>query len=158
MQTTATDQKNLLTKKGMKELRKDISQLEHERQRVMQSLREGDRKFDHDGRLRHIDQVSAVESLDDEIREKKYIIEHAVLINNNHPKKAVDVGSIVDLVDEHDQLRRFTVVNSFEANPSNGRISNLSPLGRSLIGKTVRDIIEYNCGKDICSWKLVKIS
>lgn len=158
MENTTTDQKILLTKKGMKDLRKKISQLEHERSQTIQALREGDRKFDHDGRLKHIEQVSAIESLDDDIRDKKLILEHATLVSSKRQRNKVDIGSVVDLIDEKNQLRRFIIVNSFEANPSRGRISNLSPLGHNLIGKTVRDIIEYHHGNVTRMWKLVRIS
>ena len=37
---------------------------------------------------------------------------------------------------------RYTIVGSAEADPFKGRISNVSPLGKALLGKKLGDIIE----------------
>lgn len=52
----------------------------------------------------------------------------------------VGVGALVTVldIDENEEME-FTLVGSAEADPMNGRISNESPLGRSLIGRRVGD-------------------
>jgi transcription elongation GreA/GreB family factor len=47
-------------------------------------------------------------------------------------------------------------VSSIEANPSDGRISFKSPLGQSLLGKKIKDSIEWGMGKN--NMRLTRIS
>jgi transcription elongation GreA/GreB family factor len=70
----------------------------------------------------------------------------------------VAIGSVVDLIDQQGRLVRYTLVESIEANPSDGRISAASPLGSTLIGKTVKDIVEWGNGLNHTSLQLVKIT
>jgi transcription elongation factor GreA len=49
----------------------------------------------------------------------------------------VTFGSTVLLEDGDGKRVRYQIVGSDEADPANGRISVLSPLARTLIGKTV---------------------
>jgi transcription elongation GreA/GreB family factor len=58
----------------------------------------------------------------------------------------VAIGSVVDLIDTQGKLIRYTIVDSLEANPSDGRISVKSPLGQSLLGKQIQDVIEWTAG------------
>jgi transcription elongation factor GreA len=44
--------------------------------------------------------------------------------------------------DGHEE--QYTIVGSAEANPSQGRISNESPVGRALLGKRVGDEVKAN--------------
>lgn len=70
----------------------------------------------------------------------------------------VAIGSVVDLIDQKGHLVRYTLVESIEANPSDGRISAASPLGQTLLGKTVKDIVEWGNGLNHNSLRLVKIT
>ena len=62
----------------------------------------------------------------------------AIIIEGNHPRGVVGVGSHVT-VQEHDvdEPEKYHVVGSAEADPANGKISNESPLGKALLGKRV---------------------
>ena len=47
----------------------------------------------------------------------------------------VGLGSKVEVYDiEFDELMKYTIVGSAEADPMNGRISNESPVGMALLG------------------------
>jgi transcription elongation GreA/GreB family factor len=65
---------------------------------------------------------------------------------------------VVDLIDQQGRLFRYTLVDSIEANPSDGRISVVSPLGSHLVGKTVQDIVEWSTGKSDNTLRLVRIN
>ena len=51
----------------------------------------------------------------------------------------ITFGSTVMLEDENGKEVRYQIVGSDEAEPANGRISIMSPLARTLIGKRVGD-------------------
>lgn len=157
MKTTITEKTTLLSKKGMKELKKNIIQLEHDRQKTLQSLHEIDKTAGHDEHLSRIYMVFNLEGIEDDLAEKKSILSTAQLLPNRQNRLQVAIGSVVDLIDIHGRLFRFKIVDSFEANPSDGRISTLSPLGQNLIGKTIRDIVEWSNGLKTNRLKLVRI-
>ncbi len=158
MNTTITEKITLLSKKGMKELKKAIHQLEHDRKKAIQSLRELDKSLGHDERLDRVEKLASLESIESELDDKKMILSSSKLIPNKRTRLQVAIGSVVDLIDKHGHLFRYTIVDSIEANPSDGRISTASPLGRNLIGRTVKDIIMWGNGKRYNQYQLIRIS
>lgn len=148
----------LLSKKGMKELRKSIAQLEHDRQAMSRSLREGEKTTGHDDRFERNEKLVRLESIESELSEKQHALNRAKLIPSRRTRMKVAIGSVVDLIDQQGRLVRYTLVDSIEANPSDGRISALSPLGSTLIGKTVHDIVEWGNGLQRSTFKLVNIT
>lgn len=160
MNTSTTEEKKiiLLSKKGMKELRKAIAQLDHDRQAISRSLRDSEKTNGHDDRFERNEKLLRLESIEAELHEKQQALASAKLIPSKRARMKVAVGSVVDLIDQQGQLVRYTLVESIEANPSDGRISTLSPLGSSLVGKTVKDIVEWGNGLHRRSFQLVKIS
>jgi len=157
-QAIETKETILLSKKGMKELRKAVSQLEHDRLSVMRSLRESDKTTGHDDRFERNERLARLEAIEAELAEKQSTLSHAQLIPSRRTRMKVAVGSVVDLIDQQGQLFRYTLVESIEANPSDGRISAKSPLGSSLVGKTVKDVIEWGNGNVRGTMQLVKIT
>ncbi len=162
MNTTTTKyahkQPILLSKKGMKELRKSIAQLEHDRQTVRRSLRESDKNSSHDDRFERNELLLRLESIEAELFEKQHTINRAKLIPSKRTRMKVAIGSVVDLIDQQGQLFRYTLVESIEANPSDGRISAQSPLGSTLIGKTVQDSVQWGSGIQQKHLQLVRIA
>lgn len=147
----------LLSKKGMKELRKRLSQLEHEQKAAIQALREMDKGTAHEERLEHVERLAHLESIESELTDKRLLLASAKLLPGKRARLKVAIGSVVDLIDQQGRLFRYTIVDSFEANPSDGRISIESPLGRSLLGKTLQDTVNLVTGKQHRSLQLVKI-
>jgi len=145
-----------LSKKGIKELKKAIIQLENDKRKAINALHELDKSLGHDERLSRIEKISDLESIDAELCDRKLLLANSEIIPRPSNLK-VAIGSVVDLIDKHGHLFRFTIVNSVEANPSDGRISINSPIGQNLLGKTARDIIKWGRGKKINRLKLIRI-
>jgi transcription elongation factor GreA len=156
--TTTTETATiLLSKKGMKELKKSITVLEHDRNALIKGLRELDRTTGHDDRLERIERLAQLEAVESALAEKHQVMTNAKLLPSKRARMKVAIGSVVDLIDQQGRLVRYTLVDTIEANPSDGRISVLSPLGKSLIGKTVQDIVEWGNGLKTHSVQLVSI-
>ncbi len=156
---THTEQKTiLLSKKGLKELRRAITQLEHDRTAMGRSLRESDKSNDHDGRYERIEKLQRLEAIEAELAEKQQLLRKAKLLPSRRARIRVAVGSVVDLIDQQGRLFRYTLVESIEANPSDGRISVASPLGSTLIGKSANEVVEWHAGSRQHRFELVRIS
>jgi transcription elongation GreA/GreB family factor len=148
MTTHTTDKSPLyLSKKGMKDLQKHISQLEKEHSQTMTELRELDRTDAHEERLARIEKLAMLELIENELASKREQLENAKPLPRKRDAIKVAIGSVVDLVDQQGRMMRYTLVNSIEANPSDGRISILSPLGQSLIGKTAKQTVEWTSNR-----------
>ncbi len=160
MNTATIAQKKpvLLSKKGMKELKKSISQLEHDRGQLIISLHDLDKSNSHDSRLDRIERLGQLEVIEGELADKKSTLQRARLIPPTRARLRVAIGSVVDLIDQQGRLFRYTLVDSVEANPSDGRISIASPLGRNLLGKTVHDIVEWSAGFNQNQVRLVRVA
>ena len=73
------------------------------------------------------------------------IINNAVIIDDNHGSSdSVEVGSTVTVEKQDGKSLEYTITGSAEADPSQGRISNVSPIGKSLLGKRVGEVTEVN--------------
>ena len=72
------------------------------------------------------------------------MIRNAVIINENESNKdMVRLGTTVTFVEVPDgDEEAYTIVGSAEADPLEGRISNDSPIAKSMIGRTVGEIVK----------------
>jgi len=71
----------------------------------------------------------------------------------------VSIGSTVKLLDvEFDEILEYTIVGSAEADPSKNKISNESPVGRSLIGKTKGSEVNVVIPDGVIKFKILEIN
>jgi transcription elongation GreA/GreB family factor len=136
-----------LSKKGMKELKKAIQHLTRDRQDTYKKLRELDKTDHRDERLARAELLATIETIDSELADKNMTLASAKLLPRKRDALKVAIGSVVDLLDTSGRIVRYTLVDTIEANPSDGRISIKSPLGQSLIGKQLQDVVEWSAGR-----------
>ena len=73
------------------------------------------------------------------------LINNAVIISqNSEPSDEVRVGSRVTVTNQEGRKQKYTIIGSAEADPANGKISNVSPIGKALLGKRVGDVAEVS--------------
>lgn len=148
----------LLSKQGMRDLKKEIAQLERDRKEILRVLHEQEKIDTHDERLDRIEKLAALEAAESDLAERKAILEHAKLFPRKRDALKVAIGSVVELIDTSGRMVRYTLVDTIEANPSDGRISIMSPLGKNLVGKQLHDIVEWTAGLRTNQLRLVGIS
>ena len=77
------------------------------------------------------------------------------------PGEAVDrvtLGSSVTVEDESGARMTFVVVGSAEADPAAGRISNVSPVGRALIGRSAGDDVAVAAPRGEVHYRIVELA
>ena len=96
--------------------------------------------------------------LDIKIAELETILKNTTLIKTpgRVEQNIINLGATV-LVDINGNDDEFTIVGTLEANPAQGRISNESPVGQVLLGKSVGDQIKLNPSAKTV-YKIKKIS
>lgn len=81
-----------------------------------------------------------------------------IIENHKISTKVVGLGSTVKLLDiEFDEELEFALVGSTEAAPLNGKISNESPVGMSLLGNTVGDVVDVQTPNGVIKYKILEI-
>lgn len=148
----------LLSKQGMKDLKKTVEQLERDRDALIAGLHDLDKTDGHDERLERNEKLLQLEAVETELAEQRAILQRAKLFPRKRDALRVAIGSVVELIDNSGRIIRYTIVDSIEANPSDGRISIKSPLGSSLLGKKIQDVVEWSTGLRTNSVRLVAIS
>ena len=77
------------------------------------------------------------------------------------PAEAADrvtLGSTVTVEDETGSRMTFVVVGSSEADPASGRISNVSPVGRALIGRSAGDDVAVATPRGEAHYRIVELA
>src|SRR5438874_2513075 len=74
------------------------------------------------------------------------------------PTDIVSLGSVVHLETAEGREYRYTIVGAFEANPSAGRISNESPVGKALLGHKTGDLVIVSTPGGVKEYTILGIS
>ncbi|MDR0812406.1 MAG: transcription elongation factor GreA [Oscillospiraceae bacterium] len=90
-------------------------------------------------------------------RDLEDLISNAVIVEYQHKEGECTLGSTVT-VEIGKATAVYTIVNSLDANPFECKISDVSPLGRALIGKVVGESAEYEApgGKTVAKIKKIE--
>ncbi len=135
----------LLTPEGLENLKKEIEYLSTDKRReVAERIKEA-REFGDISENSEYDDAkneqamleSRIAQLEDKLRSAQ-VIDASELDNN-----VVRVGSQVSVKDEGSgKSLKYTIVGSTEANPSENRLSNESPVGKALLGRKKGDTVK----------------
>lgn len=131
-----------LTNEGFLEIEEELNHLkEVKRPEVIKALKDaralGDlsENADYDAAR---DEQAQVEG---RIKELEILLEKAELIENKKTDK-VELGTTVKIkyIDDDDDVEEYRIVGSKEADPSNDKISNESPLAKAVMGHKAGEV------------------
>ena len=133
-----------LTKHGHAELEAELATLKSKRPQLIEEMRRAaaDKDFRENAPL-----AAAREQrghLEGRIRELEETLKAATIINKEQKSTAkVSIGDILVLCDlASGEELRYMIVNPKEVDPTQGKISSASPLGKALIGRGEGEIVE----------------
>jgi transcription elongation factor GreA len=86
------------------------------------------------------------------------MIKDARVVEDATDSRKVGFGSTVSLLDQDNKVEKFTIVGRVESNPADGKISNDSPVGRALLGHSVKDKVKIPTPGGIIKYTIVAIS
>ena len=106
----------------------------------------------------YVDAKNEQAFLEGEISELESKIKNSVIISKNENGDEIGIGSTVVIRDiEFDEEETYTIVGSTEADPDANKISNESPVGMALIGKTAGETIQVHAPAGVIQYEIVKI-
>ena|SRR5690348_7062820 len=149
--------KTLFTKEGLDELKREYDELVTTKRPVaVQRLSDARELGDLSENSEYAAAKEDLTFMDGRIAELEEIIHGAKLISSNHPKNEVGVGCKVTL-HVNGKKEEFTLVGEWEADPTQKKISNESPLGKVLLGKRVGEKVEVEAPAGKIAYKIVSI-
>jgi transcription elongation factor GreA len=90
------------------------------------------------------------------IQTLEHLLRTGVLIDQPVSKEVVHMGSTVELEHEGERVI-YVIVGTAEANPSAGRLSDASPVGRALLGARVGDEVVIQLPGGAVSYRVVAV-
>ena len=149
-----------LTQEGFDKLQDELIHLRKDkRQEVAERLREA---ADGEDLIENAEYEAAKNEqafVEGRIKELEILLATAKIIEGNGASDCIQVGSTVTIqeIDTNDK-DTFTIVGAAEAKPSEGRISNESPLGRALLNHQKGEEVNVKAPDGDYQVKIVKVS
>lgn len=91
------------------------------------------------------------------IKELEVLLATARVVEEVPATDTVQVGSHVTIRENGNSEEEYTIVGAAEANPSQGRISNESPLGKALLTRKTGDTVQVDAPAGSFNVTIVKV-
>lgn len=152
-------EKEFLTEEGLQKITAELEHLRNVRRPEMATRIQGAK--DLEGTIDNAEYDDAKNEqafIEGRIMTLENIIKNAKVITHNHTSTKVEVGSTVRLSGAGGQALTYVIVGSSEADPTHGRISNESPVGKALLGHRTGDTVTVATPKGATKFKIIKVS
>lgn len=151
--------KYLLTQEGLLKLNEELKHLINDkRKEVIERIREA---AAHGDLAENADYAQAREEqsfIEGRIQEIEDMIKNAEIITASTQHSNVTIGSTIKVKVDGVEERTYSIVGSNEANPSEGKISNESTVGKSLLGKKMGDKVKIETPAGEKEYEIVGIN
>ncbi len=148
-----------LTEEGLQRLEEELHELKTERRpEVAELIRDAKEAGDISENAAYDEAKNQQAFVEGRVRELEQKLRDAVIIAEQKRHDRVGLGHHVTIREVGmDDLEQYMIVGSTEAAPSNGRISNVSPLGSALLDHGVGDVVSVDSPGGSLSFEIVKI-
>lgn len=154
----ATEERMLLTPQGKIDLEKERALLKDiKRPQLLIRIQELSDDGDVSDNSEFEDVKEELIQLDSRIREIDIFLDEAEVVEHVEGGGVVMFGSTVTLVDDDDEVETWTIVGPQEANPLQGKISNVSPVGSALLGKRVGETISVAAPGGMTTFRIQEV-
>lgn len=151
----------ILTLDGLKKLEEELEYLKTvKRRRVAERIKQAVEFGDISENSEYDDAKNEQAFIEGRILTIERMLRNAKVIDDSDYKPdEVSLGSTVKLYDlDTGEELTYTIVGSAEANPSENKISNESPVGKALLGKKAGSEVEIKVPVGLLKYKIVEIS
>ncbi|MBO6104143.1 transcription elongation factor GreA [bacterium] len=151
----AENQKYMLTKEGIAELKKELDELLNvKRPEIIKQIAEARAQGDLSENADYDAAKAQQGVIEGRIAEINSILQNAIVIDEvtneqneaNNAEDSVRVGKEVKVkdlrADKKGQIRTYKIVGTIEADPFNNAISNESPIAKSLYGHKAKEKVQ----------------
>lgn len=146
-----------LTKAGVETLRLELESLKVQRTPIAERIKAAREFGDLSENAEYSSARQEQERVESRITEIEHILRNVQLIPQPKSGSEVQLGSCVTLRDREAGEQQFKIVGTVEADPLKGLISNESPLGQALLGKTIGEEIEVKSRAGVTVFAILEI-
>ena len=135
---------SVITQEGLEKLKEEVSYLTTvKRREVAERIKEAREFGDIMENSEYDDAKNEQALLEQRIAQLEERLRRATVIDENEvPTDIVSVGVVVHVKDQKSgDSRKFQIVGSAEASPSESKLSNESPIGQALLGHKRNDVV-----------------
>ena len=151
-----------LTTEGLRGLEEELDQLRSVRRLEIAERIHGAKQA---GELENAEYEEAKTEqgfIEGRVRELESMIRNAIIIpdhsNAKQKSSIIELGSIVKIQSAGKKKNEtYTIVGSTEASPAEGKISNESPLGQALLGKSADDEVQFTVPAGVQRFKIMTV-
>jgi len=143
------------TKSGYEKIKKEYEELKAQRPAAVADLKKAREMGDLKENGYYQASRQKLNTIDASLTRMAYHIKYASIIEETG-LEFVGMGSTVTLANKEREMT-YQFVGDLEANPSEGKLSLLSPIGRAVEGKKVGDEIEINTPSGVFVYIIKKI-
>ncbi len=150
----------LITQEGLNKIKVELEYLKGEKRLDIAQKIKTAREFGDISENSEYDEAKNEQAeIEARIIKLNNIVKFAKIIEENKTNKdVISVGSKVTVLDiEFNEEDTYSIVGSTEADPYESKISNVSPLGSSLIGKKVGETVLVQVPTGVVNYKVIKI-
>ncbi|MCK9217914.1 MAG: transcription elongation factor GreA [Firmicutes bacterium] len=157
------NKENILTVSGLARLENELNLLKTKKrteiaQRIKQALAFGDITENSE-----YDEAKNEQAfVEGRIAQLESILKNAKVIDDEDiDTEKVSIGAKVKLKvvdEEYDDVVEYTLVGSAEADPINLKISNESPVGKAILGKSIGEKVEIHVPDGIIKYEILQIN
>lgn len=147
-----------LTSEGHQKLKEELERLKKVRRpEITERIKQAKDYGDLSENAEYADAREEQSFVEGRILELDAALKHSTVVaHGNSDPDIVNIGDTVT-VERDGNRATYTIVGSKEADPSIGKISNESPIGRVLINKRKGNEVEVETPKGVSRWKIVHI-
>lgn len=148
--------RNRFTKSGYEQLKQEYEELKLERPAAVEDLRKAREMGDLKENGYYKASRTKLNAIDSRLTFLSYNIKTAKIIDDIDPG-LVGIGSTVKLINSS-KVITYQFVGDLEADPSAGKLSLLSPIGRAIEGKKEGEVVEFKTPGGFVTYKIEKVN
>ncbi len=145
----------LFTPEGLEKVKEEKAVLLTKRPEAVQSLRTAREMGDLSENAAYKVARAKLSSIDSRLRHLDHLIFSAQITEKPKPG-TVGIGSRVELFDGKKSFN-YKIVGSYESDPSNGKISHISPIGRTIMGKRKDDTVNVSTPQGLSPFRIINV-
>ena len=152
--------KTLLTQSGFKKLQDELEHLKvNRRKEIAEKIKEARAQGDLSENAEYDAAKDEQRDIEARIEELEKLLKNVEVVDEDEVNlDTINIGCQVHVIDlDEDEEMEFRIVGSTEANSLENKISNESPVGRALMGRTAGEIVDVETQAGVIQYKILEI-
>ncbi len=151
--------KMLLTPSGLTKIEHELEQLRTiRRPEVADKIKRAREMGGTENNAEYEDAKNEQSFIEGKILAFENTIKNATIIEAAASPGIVELGDTILIENQDGKIEQFILVGSAESNPTEGKISNESPVGKALLGKKTGDVVKVKIPAGALELRIIQVS